>query len=101
MSIQSINPATNIVVKKFEEMSETAVDQSIAKSVETFASWKKTAYSKRAELLHNVAGLLRKKKTALAQLITLEMGKLVAQAEGEIKLSAEIFDYYANHAKHF
>lgn len=101
MSIQSINPATNKVVKTFEEMSETAVDQSIAKSVETFASWKKTAYSKRAELLHNVAGLLRKKKTALAQSITLEMGKLVAQAEGEIKLSAEIFDYYANHAEAF
>ncbi len=101
MSIQSTNPATNIVVKTFEEMSEIALNQSIAKSVETFASWKKTAYSKRAELLHNVAGLLRKKKTALAQLITLEMGKLVAQAEGEIKLSAEIFDYYANHAEAF
>lgn len=101
MSIQSTNPATNKVVKTFEEMSETAVDQSIAKSVETFASWKRTAYSKRAELLHNVAGLLRKKKQELAQLITLEMGKLVAQAEGEIKLSAEIFDYYANHGESF
>jgi len=101
MSIQSTNPATNKVVKTFEEMSETAVDHSIAKSVETFASWKKTAYSKRAELLHNVAGLLRKKKQELAQLITLEMGKLVAQADGEIKLSAEILDYYANHAEAF
>ena len=101
MSIQSTNPATNKVVKTFEEMSEAAVDQSIAKSVETFAIWKKTAYSERAVLLHNVAGLLRKKKKELAQLITLEMGKLVAQAEGEIKLSAEIFDYYANHAEAF
>jgi len=101
MSIQSTNPATNKVVKTFEEMSETAVDQSIAKSVETFATWKKTDYSKRSELLHNVAGLLRKNKKELAQLITLEMGKLVAQAEGEIKLSAEIFDYYANHAEAF
>lgn len=34
-------------------------------------------------------------------MITMEMGKLVAQAEGEIKLSAEIFNYYANHAKDF
>ena len=101
MSIQSTNPATNKVVKTFEEMSETVVDQSIAQSAETFASWKKTGYSKRAELLHKVAGLLRKKKKELAQLITLEMGKLVAQAEGEIKLSAEIFDYYANHGEGF
>lgn len=101
MPIQSTNPATNKVVQTFEEMSETAVDQLIEKSVKTFAAWKKTAYSKRAALLHNVAGLLRNKKKELAQLITLEMGKLIAQAEGEIKLSAEIFDYYANHAETF
>jgi succinate-semialdehyde dehydrogenase / glutarate-semialdehyde dehydrogenase len=101
MAIQSTNPATNKVVKTFEEMSETMVEQSIAKSVETFTFWKKTPYSKRAELLHNVAGLLRKKKKDLAQLITLEMGKLLAEAEGEIKLSAEIFDYYANHGEEF
>jgi succinate-semialdehyde dehydrogenase/glutarate-semialdehyde dehydrogenase len=101
MSIQSTNPATNKVVKTFEEMSETAVDQSITKSVETFAIWKKTPYSKRAALLHNVAGMLRERKKEFAQLITLEMGKLVTQAEGEIKLSAEIFDYYANHGEAF
>ena len=101
MAIQSTNPATNKVVKTFEEMSETAVDQSIAKSVETFATWKKTPYSERAAILHKIAGLLREKKKELAQMITLEMGKLVAQAEGEIKLSAEIFDYYANNAKAF
>lgn len=101
MSIQSTNPATNEVVKKFEEMSETAIEESIAKSVETFAIWKKTPFSKRTEILHNVAGLLRKKKKELAQMITLEMGKLVAEAEGEIKLSAEIFDYYANNAEAF
>ena len=63
MSIQSTNPATNEVVKIFEEMSENAVEQSIAKSEETFAIWKKTPYSISAELLHNVAGLLRKKES--------------------------------------
>ncbi|MFM2230427.1 MAG: hypothetical protein RL607_1685 [Bacteroidota bacterium] len=101
MSIQSTNPATNKVVKKFEELSETALEASLSKSVETFTIWKKMPYATRAELLHNVAGVLRTKKKELAELITLEMGKLVTQAEGEIKLSAEIFDYYANHAEAF
>ena len=41
MAIQSTNPATNEVVKTFEEMSETAIEQSIAKSEETFSIWKK------------------------------------------------------------
>jgi len=101
MSIQSINPATNEVVKVFNEMSEHAVEQAIAQSGETFVTWKKTPYPTRAALLHKVAGLLRKNKKELAELITLEMGKLVSQAEGEIKLSAEIFDYYANNAEAF
>jgi succinate-semialdehyde dehydrogenase/glutarate-semialdehyde dehydrogenase len=89
------------VVKTFEEMTDTEVDHSIARSVATFDIWKKTAYSERAALLHKMAGLLREKKKELAQLITLEMGKLFSHAEGEIKLSAEIFDYYANHGEGF
>ncbi len=101
MPIQSTNPANNQVVKSFEEMSDTAVDQSIATSVATFEIWKKTAFSYRTALLYKVAGLLREKKKELAQLITLEMGKLFSHAEGEIKLSAEIFDYYAKHGEAF
>ena len=101
MPIQSTNPATNKVMKTFEEMSDSQIDQSVAKAAATFDSWKKTTYDSRAEILHKVAGLLRKKKKYLAELITLEMGKLLEQAEGEIKLSAEIFDYYANNAEEF
>ena len=101
MSIQSTNPASNEVVKTFKEMSESALEQSITIALETYAVWKKTSYATRAELLHKVAGVLRQKKKELARLITLEMGKLVSQAEGEIKLSAEIFDYYAKHGESF
>ncbi len=44
---------------------------------------------------------MRDKKVALAKLITLEMGKLIAQAKGEIELSADIFDYYATNGEDF
>ena len=101
MSIRSTNPATNKVVKTFEEMTDEDVDKAIAQSAATFEEWKKTDYKKRAEILHKVAGLLREKKKDLAKMVTMEMGKLVAQAEGEIKLSAEIFDYYASNAQSF
>jgi len=52
-------------------------------------------------LLHKVAKLMRIKKSELAKTITLEMGKLLAQAEGEIDLSADIIDYYADHGETF
>jgi succinate-semialdehyde dehydrogenase/glutarate-semialdehyde dehydrogenase len=101
MPIQTINPATNKVEKDFAEITDGQVDKAIAKSAAAFEDWKKTDYKLRAEILHKVAGLLREKKKTLAKMITLEMGKLLAHAEGEIKLSAEIFDYYANHAEGF
>ncbi len=101
MSIQTVNPSTNKRVKSFEEMTAKTVDAKVAQAQLAFVDWKKTSYQQRALLLHKVATLMRVKKFELAKTITLEMGKLIAQAEGEIDLSADIFDYYADHGETF
>ena len=101
MAVQTVNPFTNKVVRTFEEMTDSAVDMLIAQSEKTFAAWKNTTFKQRAEILHKVASLMRERKSELAATITLEMGKLIAQAEGEIELSAAIFDYYATNAEEF
>lgn len=92
---------TNKAVKSFEEMTEKTVDAKLAKAQAAFTAWKETSYQQRADLLHKVATLMRIKKSELAKTITLEMGKVIAQAEGEIDLSADILDYYANHGEEF
>jgi succinate-semialdehyde dehydrogenase / glutarate-semialdehyde dehydrogenase len=101
MQFQTVNPLTNMLVKIFEETSPAVVNQSIETAVHVFESWKTTDIEQRSALLYKVAGLLREKQRALAELITLEMGKLLVHAVGEIKLSAEIFDYYAKNAGAF
>ncbi|CAG5001287.1 MULTISPECIES: NAD-dependent succinate-semialdehyde dehydrogenase [Dyadobacter] len=101
MSIQTINPTTNLALKTFEEMTEEAVDAAVAQALTAFGDWKRTTYEQRARLLHKVADLMREKKEALATTITLEMGKLISQAEAEIVLSADIFDYYADNGAVF
>lgn len=101
MSIQTINPSTNKVVQTFEEMTESAVDKAITVAVATYTNWRKTSYEQRATLLHKVASLMREQRDRLARLITLEMGKLIAQAYGEIDLSADIIDYYATNGEQF
>jgi succinate-semialdehyde dehydrogenase/glutarate-semialdehyde dehydrogenase len=101
MSFQTTNPATNKLIKTFDEMTPAVTDKALEKAANTFDEWKKTDYKERAQLLYTVAGLLRAKKKDLAKMITLEMGKLLSHAEGEIKLSAEIFDYYAKNAEGF
>jgi succinate-semialdehyde dehydrogenase/glutarate-semialdehyde dehydrogenase len=101
MSIQTTNPATNKIIKSFDEMTDKEVNTAIAKSHTTFKEWKKTSFADRANLIHKVAKLMRDKKTTLAKLITLEMGKIISQAESEIDLSANILDYYADNAESF
>lgn len=101
MSIQTVNPTTNKNIMAYDEMTDEAVDGAIAQAQKTFESWRKTPYKERADLLHKVASLMREKKESLATTITLEMGKLISQAEGEIILSADIFDYYADNAERF
>nr|WP_315142241.1 NAD-dependent succinate-semialdehyde dehydrogenase [uncultured Flavobacterium sp.] len=99
MAFQTINPTTNKLVQSFDAMTAAATDDAIAKAATTFDVWKTTDYAVRAQLLYKIAGLLRAQKQELAQIITLEMGKLLSHAQGEIKLSAEIFDYYAKNSE--
>jgi succinate-semialdehyde dehydrogenase / glutarate-semialdehyde dehydrogenase len=101
MSIQTINPSTNIPVKSFEEISDKALEAAVVQATRAFDSWRKTSYQQRAALLHKVASLMREKKEALAKTITLEMGKIISQAEAEIDLSANIIDYYATNGAKF
>ncbi len=101
MPIQTISPSNNKVVESFEEMTSEAEDAAVGQATDAYKSWRKTSYQERASLLQKVAALMRSKKKSLAKLITLEMGKLIAQAEGEIDLSADIFEYYAIHGEEF
>ena len=42
---------------------------------------------------------MREKRDEFAKPITLEMGKLIGEAQGEVNLSADILDYYADNAE--
>lgn len=101
MEIQTINPFNNKVVESYDEMTPEAVVAKISIADEAFQHWRKTSFIERAEILHKVADLMRSQLDHLAGLITLEMGKLLAQSHGEISLSADIMDYYAEHAETF
>lgn len=60
--------------------------------------WGKQPLSTRIEAVQRLANELRKQKTFLAQLMTLEMGKPLREAEGEVEKSAVTAEYYAQNA---
>ncbi|PKW30332.1 NAD-dependent succinate-semialdehyde dehydrogenase [Flavobacterium lindanitolerans] len=101
MAIKTINPYNNKEIKSFEEFSEEAVEKKIAQADKTYQKWKTIAIKQRAELLMNVASIFRKRKEELAKLITLEMGKLIAQSEAEVEMCASVYEYYAKNAADF
>ena len=99
MTIATVNPFTNKTIASFSEDTPDKVEKALATADAEFTHWRHTHYTERAGLLRKVSAILRDRQKELSTLITLEMGKLIAESEGEIKLSAAIFDYYADNAE--
>ena len=102
MAYLSTNPFTGKVEKRFDDISATALEEKLAAAHNCFKSdWSVRSYADRTAILKRAAALMRERAQPLAELITLEMGKLIAQSLGEVALSASILDYYADHAEQF
>jgi succinate-semialdehyde dehydrogenase/glutarate-semialdehyde dehydrogenase len=96
MAYQTINPYTNEVVATFPDATKEEVDLAIAAAHEAFLSWRESPFSTRTAVLAKAAELLRADRRRYAELLTLEMGKVIAEAEAEVDLSADILQYYAD-----
>lgn len=101
MAYQSINPATDEEGQSFAELTDAQLEAAIATAATCFESWRQTSFVQRAAIVSKAAAIMRERSDDLARLMTLEMGKLIAEAQGEVALSADIIDYYANHAEKF
>ena len=101
MSIQSINPATEEVIKTFEPYSTAQVNQAIDEARKAFLSWRDTSFAERGAFFHRIADYLRTHKADLARLATLEMGKPIVEAEAEVEKCAWNCDFYADNAEKF
>jgi succinate-semialdehyde dehydrogenase/glutarate-semialdehyde dehydrogenase len=91
----TINPATGEVVQRFDTISDDDADRALTRAHEAYIGWRNVDLKERGAVLGRVADLFRQNALALAELTTLEMGKPITQAKGEVELSAAIFDYYA------
>ncbi|HSG80027.1 MAG TPA: aldehyde dehydrogenase family protein, partial [Acidimicrobiia bacterium] len=65
----------------------------IESSRETFTRWRMVPAPKRGEFVREIGNALREKKEALGALVALEMGKIVAEGEGEVQEMIDIADF--------
>ena len=101
MSIESINPATDEVIETFEPFTEREVDETLQRARACFLNWRTTTFAERGALMRRVSAYLRSHAGELGHMITLEMGKPIAEAEAEIEKCAWACDFYAENAEKF
>jgi succinate-semialdehyde dehydrogenase/glutarate-semialdehyde dehydrogenase len=101
MSYQSVNPNTGKTVKSFEHLSKVQLEKSLATAQSCFETWRKTSYAARAVIVNKAAELLHAQADEFAKLATLEMGKRISEARGEVNFSADILAYYGKNGEAF
>ena len=100
-SYQSVNPYDGRILETFEELTATQLEKAIKTAETCFESWRHTTFAERAIIVAKAATLMRERMDEFAKPVTLEMGKLIAEARGEVALSADIIEYYAWNAEDF
>jgi succinate-semialdehyde dehydrogenase/glutarate-semialdehyde dehydrogenase len=101
MSYQSINPFNGKTVKTFETLSDSQLESKLATAAACFKTWKHKTYKERAVIVAKAAELMKAHVDEFAKLATLEMGKRIDEARGEVNFSSNILDYYAKNAEKF
>lgn len=95
------NPATGIVEKTYESHSNEELDLIMGKSLQAYKKWQTKDITYRARILNKIADLYDENRKKLAVIMAREMGKPVAQGEGELSLVSHIFRYYAKYGEQF
>ncbi len=97
--LESINPYNGETLESLTPTTPEAIETAIAAAAETASVWAATPLAERCALLRKVADNLRDQSEALARVITLEMGKLIGEAQAEVEKCALVCDYYADNAE--
>ena len=95
----SLNPANEEIIGRFQTSNKKDVDLAVKSAQNSYEGWSSTPAPKRAEILFEVARLLKKDKQSLGKLVTLEMGKVLKEALGDVQESIDIFEYMAGEGR--
>jgi succinate-semialdehyde dehydrogenase/glutarate-semialdehyde dehydrogenase len=101
MAYQSLNPATGKLLQKFDELTDKQLEEKLATAERCFKTWKLKTYAERAVIVAKAVALMHQRVDELAHTMTLEMGKRISEAKGEVEFSANILAYYAKNAERF
>tara|TARA_Y100000590_G_scaffold314396_1_gene355443 strand:+ start:898 stop:2421 length:1524 start_codon:yes stop_codon:yes gene_type:complete len=91
--LDSFNPADEKLIASVYQCSEDDYDRVIAESIKVFRDWRMVPAPIRGQLIREMADELRVNKDALGSLVSLEMGKIKAEGDGEVQEMIDIADF--------
>ncbi len=98
MAIATITPATGETLRTFDALTPAQIEARLARAEQAFRSHRATTFAERADGMRRAAALLDEERETWARLMTLEMGKPIAAARGELEKCALACRHYADHA---
>jgi succinate-semialdehyde dehydrogenase/glutarate-semialdehyde dehydrogenase len=98
---ESVNPFDGKTLETFAAISDAQLESKIATAQACYEIWRHKSYAERSVIVAKAAALMHANVDHFARPMTLEMGKRISEARGEVEFSADILAYYAKNAERF
>ena len=98
-SLAVLNPATGAEIGRVAVAQKADLDDALAAAAKGFEVWRRTPAVERCRVMREAARLFRERADSIAQLLTLEQGKPLAEAKGEILFAADVIEWFAEEGK--
>ena len=93
------DPATGAVIGRVALARQADLDAALAAAARGFEQWRRIPAVERAKVMREAARLLRERVEPIARLLTLEQGKPLAEAKGEVLFAVEVIEWFADEGR--
>lgn len=98
-TLSIVNPATEDTIGECAHAEIEDLDRALCAAAKGFAEWRAVPGYDRSKLMRNAADILRGRADEIAATMTLEQGKPLAEAKGEVVSAADMIDWFAEEAR--
>ena len=93
------NPATSETIGDLPHASKADLDEALESNAEAFKSWRNEAPLNRQKIIENACRILESRSNVVAENLTKEMGKPLAEAKGELAIGLDVLRWYGEEGK--
>jgi len=98
-TFQTTNPATGEILATFPKGTEEDVHKAIEAAEKALPDWRSYPAPKRGEILLKAASIMRQRKDELGELVTKEMGKVIAEGRGDVQEAVDFLEYISGEGR--